>query len=151
MLNGPLAYRAIGCSAKGRVEAVTESSNGSWQVDPWGDGQTLRWWDGSAWTGHVQPIQPTMVATQSTPPSLVPGMTTFILGLVMSVAFGGGLLIAISRNNARDSARAGISEIGGGIGAVESSPFPWVWLVLASIGVVTTIVGLIMSIAAISK
>lgn len=44
-----------------------------WYADP-GDGGSLRWWDGSAWSGHTQPVQGAVIVDQTAAkmPTVVP-------------------------------------------------------------------------------
>ena len=60
----------------------TQGSPPGWHPDPAAPGQSVRWWDGSQWTAHTQPV-----GVPASPPVLqAPVTRTFAQANTMSLA-----------------------------------------------------------------
>lgn len=56
-IGGLIARKAPAVNMKTTAPTPTAAPAPGWYADPWG-GQGLRWWDGSAWTGHTSAAIP---------------------------------------------------------------------------------------------
>lgn len=62
-----------------------------WHPDPGAPGQAVRWWDGSRWTEHTQPVAPAPPAAfPGTPPAAFPGTPSSGVGFAAGQVPPGG-------------------------------------------------------------